>query len=117
MTGSFVNASSPFFSNIYRSQGRQVSLGYNLTNNQGYFLKLYIIYPAAYVDSGASLQVSIDGQTWNINYLDKNKGFLTDINGGTDRLYVFPYSIDRMGTTVNMTSQVTVRVVTASIAA
>ena len=117
ITGSAVNTSTQFFSSIYRSQGRQVTLGYNLTNSQGYFLKFHIMFPASYVDNGAGISVTIDGQTWNINYLDKNRGLLTDINGGTSRLFVLPYSIDRMGTSVNTSSQITIRVVTASIAA
>lgn len=72
-----MNMSTQFFSNIYRSQARQLTLGYNLVNNQSYFMKMHIIFPAAYVDNGASITISVDGQVWNVNYLNKNRGFLT----------------------------------------
>ena len=105
--GSLINTTSSFFTQIYRSQARQLSIDFTLRNSQSYLLKFYIIFPASYVDNNALIKVIIDGQTWDIAFLNKNRAMLSDINGGTSQLFVLPYKIDRMGSnTVTGSSQI-----------
>ena len=107
--GSSINTTSSFFSQVYRSQNRQMTMKFTLKNTQSYLMKFQFLFPSSYVDNNAQLTVTIDGQVWNITNLNKNRGTFSDINGGTTQLFTLPYKIDRMGTTVQGSSQMTIQ--------
>ncbi len=101
---------SQFFSQIYGSSNKQLTLGFNLKNNQSYMVKMNILYPKSYVDSGSFFTISIDGKEWNTSNVNANRGTLSNINNGAFQLFTLPFSIDRMGEAVLSSSQIQFKV-------
>jgi hypothetical protein len=82
-SGSQLAVTSLFFSHLYKSQDRQISWNFTLKNSQSYLLKIYLLFPKAYIDNGASFLVTIDGKQWTANNLNADRGTLSPVNNGS----------------------------------
>ena len=106
VSGSLVDATSHFFSRIYKSQNKELSFSMDLKNNQSYLLKFNILVPVSYVDTNTKIRISTDGLEWTVEHFDRNKATLTSINKGERKLYILSYSVNRFGQRNIGTSQV-----------
>lgn len=116
IVGSRVNVSSLFFSNIYRSQNKQLTLDFSLKNNQSYFLKLYFLYPQSYIDNSATFELELDRQSWQAANLNANRPTLSSLNSGSQQLFLIPFTLDKMGDSAQASSTLSVRALPSTLA-
>lgn len=102
ITGRYLNlssASNSQFSSVASSQAQSLNLGLELSNNQSYLIKFYLLYSLNYAQNLNQLSITVNGQPYtSYSTLDTlTSTLLQEGNNAAAQLYATAIKIDLIG--------------------